>query len=110
MAIWRLCFIDLVGRETWRNASGDKERARVISEMSRLGAALAMDVDMDRIDERIRDTSPSKATKVGSGNGNGSGVSSSGNGNGSHSPAGRRIRSEKRRRETLFNRFQGKST
>lgn len=100
MAIWRLCFIDdLTGTETWRNASSDNERSRIVSQMSRLGASLILDVNMEQIDRQLREPSSHAGQKVGGKNGG------SKNGKAS-SHKGRR--SELRRKETLLNRYQGK--
>jgi hypothetical protein len=96
VAIWRLCFIDdLTGCETWRNASSDGERSRIVSQMSRLGASLILDVNMEIIDRQLREPSSPAGQKAG-GNGGKSGKARTGR------------RSELRRKETLFNRYQGK--
>lgn len=100
MAIWRLCFIDdLTGIETWRNASSDNERSRIVSQMSRLGASLALDVNMEQIDRQLREPSSPAGQKAGGKN--------SGSKNGKSSTHKGR-KSELRRKETLFNRYQGK--
>ncbi len=103
MAIWRLCFIDdLTGIETWRNASSDNERSRIVSQMSRLGASLALDVNMEQIDRQLREPSSPAGQKVGGKNGGSKDGNASGTGN-------RKARkSELRRKETIFNRYQGK--
>lgn len=100
MAIWRLCFIDdLTGIETWRNASSDNERSRIVSQMSRLGASLALDVNMEQIDRQLREPSFPAGQKAGGKNGGSKNAKAS-------THKGRK--SELRRKETLFNRYQGK--
>ena len=100
MAIWRLCFIDdLTGIETWRNASSDSERSRIVSQMSRLGASLALDVNMEQIDRQLREPSSPAGQKASSKGGGSKNCKAN---------AHKGRKSELRRKESLFNRYQGK--